>query len=105
MGQTSEFSLVNEDLRWEDRNDDRLLWRGSPTGMWHEEGYTWRNSHRVRLVNLTRSTIRSDEDVGSMRNEMLHSVTTLDSADTDSLTLRRLLTAERSVCRDLDTVA
>ncbi|KAI5119394.1 hypothetical protein M0805_005937 [Coniferiporia weirii] len=51
MSQSSEF--VEDDPEWEDKEDDRLLWRGSPTGMWHRDGLSWRACQRVRLVNLT----------------------------------------------------
>jgi len=47
--------FVRDDTRWEDKADDRLVWRGGPTGMWHVEApnINWRGSQRVRLVNLT----------------------------------------------------
>lgn len=51
LAQAAEFS--EDDPRWEDKDDDRLFWRGTPTGMWHHDGVNWRQSHRVRLVNYT----------------------------------------------------
>lgn len=60
MAQTS--SLLEDDLAWEDKDDDRLFWRGSPTGMWHREGLNWRYSQRVRLVNLTAGPIIENPD-------------------------------------------
>ena len=40
-----------DDLEWEDKVDERLMWRGTNTGMWHNEGKTrWRESQRARLV-------------------------------------------------------
>ncbi|KAH8114400.1 glycosyl transferase family 90-domain-containing protein [Phellopilus nigrolimitatus] len=51
MAQSSEFA--ENDPRWEDKEDDRLLWRGTPTGMWHRDDLKWRSSQRVRFVNLT----------------------------------------------------
>ncbi|KAL5501707.1 hypothetical protein ACEPAH_8967 [Sanghuangporus vaninii] len=53
MAQSSEFA--HEDPRWEDKDDDRLFWRGTPTGMWHHQNVNWRASQRVRLVNITRT--------------------------------------------------
>lgn len=53
MQQASEFAI--DDPRWDDKEDDRLFWRGTPTGMWHHSGVNWRSSQRVRLVNLTGS--------------------------------------------------
>lgn len=60
MAQTSD--VVRDDPAWEDKDDDRLFWRGSPTGMWHREGLNWRYSQRVRLVNLTAGPIAEDPD-------------------------------------------
>lgn len=57
-----------------DKVDDRLLWRGSTTGMYHKEGDLWRSQQRIRLItwanekNGTTSVLRStksrDERVG-----------------------------------------
>lgn len=38
------------DLPWDEKTDDRLMWRGSPTGMLLESGKPWSQSQRVRLV-------------------------------------------------------
>ncbi|KAF8628840.1 hypothetical protein AX17_005900 [Amanita inopinata Kibby_2008] len=35
---------------WEDKLDERLLWRGSNTGIFHDEGTRWQSSHRDFLV-------------------------------------------------------
>ena len=56
MAQSSEIIHGDQDLPWEDRSDDRLFWRGSPTGMWHNRKYEgdqerWRGSQRLRLVD------------------------------------------------------
>ena len=40
------------DPKFEDKTDDRLLWKGSTTGMWAGEDTRWRNQHRMRLVRL-----------------------------------------------------
>ena len=45
--------LGQEDIRWEDKENDRLYWRGSPTDMWHHAGVDWRSSQRIRLINLS----------------------------------------------------
>lgn len=58
MAQTSTFA--EDDLTWDDKSDDRLFWRGSPTGMWHREGLNWRYSQYVRPVNLTAGPLVED---------------------------------------------
>ncbi|KLO20351.1 hypothetical protein SCHPADRAFT_816612 [Schizopora paradoxa] len=69
-------SDVSEDTRWEDKDDDRMVWRGGPTGMWHVDApnVTWRNSQRLRLVNLTGShnDPRSPVDYPSEIIQYLH---------------------------------
>ncbi|KAG6861171.1 hypothetical protein C0995_002978 [Termitomyces sp. Mi166 len=37
-------------LEWEKKGDERLLWRGSNTGMWHSKKTRWRESQRARAV-------------------------------------------------------
>jgi hypothetical protein len=46
------FNWVEDitDLEWEKKTDDRLLWRGANTGIWHGAGMRWRASHRIRMV-------------------------------------------------------
>jgi hypothetical protein len=40
----------SDDPEWEWKIDDRLQWRGSNTGMWHDVGTRWRDAQRARLV-------------------------------------------------------
>lgn len=53
------------DPKFEDKIDDRLLWRGTTTGMWAGGDTRWRNQQRMRLVRLanqlngTRDVLRS----------------------------------------------
>jgi hypothetical protein len=35
---------------WEDRVEERLVWRGSNTGIWHDENTLWRHAHRIRMM-------------------------------------------------------
>ncbi|KAJ8073632.1 hypothetical protein PM082_011910 [Marasmius tenuissimus] len=35
---------------WDEREDERLMWRGSDTGIWHSKGVRWEKSHRDWLV-------------------------------------------------------
>lgn len=41
------------DPEWDEKVDERLLWRGSNTGMYHSETSRWRRSHRIFLVERT----------------------------------------------------
>ncbi|PPQ65974.1 hypothetical protein CVT24_011191 [Panaeolus cyanescens] len=43
----------SNDPEWEDRQDERLLWRGSNTGIFHTKKMRWQNSHRDFLVRYT----------------------------------------------------
>ncbi|KAG6879152.1 hypothetical protein C0992_004826 [Termitomyces sp. T32_za158] len=36
---------------WEERRDERLLWRGTNTGMWHAHETRWREAQRARTVS------------------------------------------------------
>jgi len=40
----------HDDPPFEEKPDERLLWRGSITGMYHSPNDRWRKSHRDRLV-------------------------------------------------------
>lgn len=50
------FGYEHEDLPWAEKTDERLLWRGTNTGMRHEKGRRWEQSQRPRLVQLGRNT-------------------------------------------------
>ena len=41
------------DVEWEKKTDERLLWRGRNTGMNHDKGTRWIYSQRIRLVRIT----------------------------------------------------
>ncbi|KAK8850347.1 hypothetical protein IAR55_004265 [Kwoniella newhampshirensis] len=40
------------DISWEDKTEDRLMWRGSNTGAYHSTETPWRISHRTRLLKM-----------------------------------------------------
>ncbi|KAG7091997.1 hypothetical protein E1B28_008384 [Marasmius oreades] len=40
----------SENPPWEDREDERLMWRGSDTGIWHGNGVKWGSNHRDWLI-------------------------------------------------------
>lgn len=40
----------SDDPEWDDKLDERLLWRGSNTGIFHADHTRWRTSHRSTLV-------------------------------------------------------
>jgi hypothetical protein len=41
------------DPEWDDKLDERLLWRGTNTGMWHSKTSRWKHSQRDFLVAFT----------------------------------------------------
>ncbi|KAF9450825.1 glycosyltransferase family 90 protein [Macrolepiota fuliginosa MF-IS2] len=67
----------NQDPRFDDKFDERLLWRGSNTGMFHASSTRWQNSHRdflvrhtndfVGVVDVLMPAIKEDERVGPPR--------------------------------------
>ncbi|KAE9390089.1 hypothetical protein BT96DRAFT_1002581 [Gymnopus androsaceus JB14] len=40
----------SDDPDFDEKVDERLLWRGSNTGIFHSSDYRWQNSHRDKLV-------------------------------------------------------
>jgi len=52
---------VGPDPEWKDKPDDRLLWRGSNTGMYFDFDNGWNVSQRVRLVKT------ANEQTGKVR--------------------------------------
>lgn len=46
------FPDSGDDMPWKDKVDNRLLWRGSNTGMWHAPHTSWNMSQRLRFVGL-----------------------------------------------------
>ena len=51
-GWTEDIYPRSDDPDFDDKVDERLLWRGSITGMYHNRKSRWQNSHRERLVGL-----------------------------------------------------
>ncbi|KAF8874754.1 glycosyl transferase family 90-domain-containing protein [Infundibulicybe gibba] len=64
----------SDDAEWETKVDERLLWRGSNTGIFHAHSIRWENSHRNFLVryaneldgtiNVLPSNVTRNEPVG-----------------------------------------
>uniref|UniRef100_A0A8H7XUJ7 Glycosyl transferase CAP10 domain-containing protein n=1 Tax=Psilocybe cubensis TaxID=181762 RepID=A0A8H7XUJ7_PSICU len=48
------YPLTNNP-EWDDRKDERLLWRGANTGIFHGKNTRWEQSHRDFLVSYTNS--------------------------------------------------
>lgn len=46
------FGEDKKDIDWEKKFDERLLWKGSNTGMFFAENSRWEQSQRARLVHL-----------------------------------------------------
>lgn len=73
---TEDILPRENDPEWENKTDHRLLWRGSNTGINHDDGTRWRYSQRIRLVTvaneLTGTTNvllpRSDNEFGQVGN-------------------------------------
>lgn len=40
-------------IPWEKKDGERLLWRGTNTGIYHNSRNHWRGTHRLRLISLT----------------------------------------------------
>ncbi|KAG6865554.1 hypothetical protein C0991_001558 [Blastosporella zonata] len=50
FGWTADGSTLEDDPEWENKTDERLLWRGSNVGMVNSDATRWRDAHRSRLV-------------------------------------------------------
>jgi len=44
------FAEIGRDPVWEQKKQNRVLWRGETTGAYHSKGSGWRQSQRARLV-------------------------------------------------------
>lgn len=42
----------SDDPEWDDKIDERVLWRGSSTGISHAPHTRWQNSHRISLMRI-----------------------------------------------------
>lgn len=54
-GESGEFGA------WERKQDDRLLWRGMNTGIYHSEDKPWRAAQRGRLMEMAQRALGSVE--------------------------------------------
>ena len=52
---------VGDDPEWEDKQDDRLLWRGSTTGILFKPDNPWSESGPDWLFQLTRRHLATDK--------------------------------------------
>lgn len=50
-------------IEWSQRNNSKLLWRGSNTGVYHSSATPWRESHRTRLVRTTNKYADGEIDI------------------------------------------
>ena len=50
-------------IEWSERNNSKLLWRGSNTGVYHSSATPWRESHRTRLVRTTNKYADGEIDI------------------------------------------
>ncbi|KAI5988277.1 glycosyl transferase family 90-domain-containing protein [Pisolithus orientalis] len=74
---SGDHSEVLGDVPWSEKADERLDWRGSPTGMYASPETLWIHAHRQRLVTLTNeiegstSVLRVPSDASSPVGEPL----------------------------------
>jgi hypothetical protein len=47
---------------WEEKNQTRLLWRGTNTGMWYSDEKDWKDSHRIRLMKAFGSKAEAESE-------------------------------------------
>jgi hypothetical protein len=50
-------------IEWSERNNSKLLWRGSNTGVYHSSATPWRESHRTRLIRATNKYADGEIDI------------------------------------------
>lgn len=55
---------LQAEIPWDQKYDERLLWRGANTGMLYHVGNHWQQSQRVRLVGLANNV---EDDVTVLR--------------------------------------
>lgn len=53
---TEQWSEYVPDVPWEEKTQTKLLWRGSNTGSLFSASTPWRESHRIRLIQLARES-------------------------------------------------
>lgn len=53
-------SDVESDLAWEDKDDERLHWRGVNTGTFHSDEFQWRLTHRIKTVGWAQDNLHSN---------------------------------------------
>ncbi|KAF7377561.1 Beta-1,2-xylosyltransferase 1 [Mycena sanguinolenta] len=51
-GWVEDISPRSDDPPWDDKVDERLMWRGSSTGISHNSRTRWHNSHRITLMRV-----------------------------------------------------
>ena len=47
----------DEEGEWERKEDERLLWRGTTTGIYHAADTPWRDAHRDRLMEMVQRPV------------------------------------------------
>ncbi|WVF68121.1 hypothetical protein IAT40_002884 [Kwoniella sp. CBS 6097] len=59
-----------QEIPWDGKKYDQLLWRGSNTGIYHSTDTPWRGSHRTRLLKLTNIQVEQDDGDNEAREEV-----------------------------------
>lgn len=99
---------IREDSTWGMKRDDRLLWRGSNTGIWHGKSQPlWRQSHRERMVKMadeTKGTVEvlvADGGLDEGFKAKKFSQKRVNGAMLDMAFAREPLLCEEDVCEEM----
>lgn len=108
---TEDILPRENDPEWGDKTDERLLWRGSNTGINHNDGTRWRYSQRMHLVSLASELTgtanvlmpRSEKGVGSAGSGMEMKKSLLNPATMDIAFTGKPIGCDPKYCDFLET--
>ena len=99
----------NDDPEFDEKSDERLLWRGSNTGIFHRSSTRWRTSHRDFLVQYANDVdgtvdvlmppVRQDEKIGTPRKLKKKSV---NSVFFDVAFTKKPIACSKDICPQLE---
>nr|XP_018267302.1 uncharacterized protein I303_01287 [Kwoniella dejecticola CBS 10117]OBR89460.1 hypothetical protein I303_01287 [Kwoniella dejecticola CBS 10117] len=101
---------VGDDPIWEDKRDDRMLWRGKTTGIYFKDEVPWNISQRINLVSKTAEPLghipvfdvpalhNPNKPVGAPRNTPLSQ---LNAELMDVAFVDEAIQCDRHVCRQI----
>jgi hypothetical protein len=47
-----QYTDILRRIAWEEKYEDKLMWRGSNTGAYYSHDIPWRSTHRARLIEM-----------------------------------------------------